>query len=75
MAALCVTTLAHRKLASAALPLETFCIRGQDKRNARQKHIHYKMFHSSCILRQFVIVRCLQLRWSDWWFYSKAHML
>jgi len=61
-AALYVATLAHRKTASTALPLETFGIRGQDKRNAWQEHIHYKIFHSSYILREFVIVWDLYLR-------------
>ena len=35
MAALCVAALAHRKPAPTALPLKTFGIRGQDKRNER----------------------------------------
>jgi len=75
MAALWVTTLAHRKPASAALPRQTFGIRGQDKRNARQKYIHYKIFHSSYILREFMIIGGLQLGWSDWRYYSKVHVL
>jgi hypothetical protein len=62
IAAICMAVLAHGKSASAALPQETFGIRGQDKRNARQKHIHYKILHSSYILQQFVIIRGLQLR-------------
>jgi hypothetical protein len=54
MAALGVASLAHRKPASAALPRETFGIRGQDKRNVRQKRIHYTIFHSSFIFGEFL---------------------
>jgi hypothetical protein len=61
-AELCVAALAHRKLASAAIPHETFGIWGQDKRNARQKHIHYKILHSSHFLQEFVIISGLQFR-------------
>jgi len=75
IAALYMEALAHGKSASASLPRETFDIRGQDKRNARQKSIYYKILHSSYSLQEFVIIRGLQLRWNEWGFYSKVHVL